>query len=148
MMNIIKVNNMKTCNCTIWITNPEACKYCNNMQDELNGGVFEVFESWLPPYTNLAINNNIANIVVEENEDSWEFIAPLPGAKKEEINVSFKNDVMTITNEDNEFCTNLNYSFAFDYVVEVDMIKVFFEDGILHVIVDKPEDVEFNVEIK
>jgi HSP20 family molecular chaperone IbpA len=90
----------------------------------------------------------VANITVEENEDSWEFIAPLPGVKKEEINISFKNDVMTITNEDSEFCTDLDYSFEFDYNVEVDMVEVFLEDGVLHVIVDKPEDVIFTVEIK
>ena len=89
-----------------------------------------------------------SNINAVENDKSWEFIAPLPGVKKEEINVSFKNDVMTITSHETRFCEGLDYSFKFDYNVEVNMVKVYLESGVLNVIVDKPTSKEFNIDIE
>ena len=55
---------------------------------------------------------------------------------------------MTITSQETRFCEGLDYSFEFDYNVEVNMVKVYLESGVLNVVVDKPTSKEFNIDIE
>ena len=117
---------------------------------ELNDAIFEMFGKLFPENTTFTSVELLkdSNVFVEFKNNKWTFAAPLPGAKSSEIKVSFKNNVMTITSQETRFCERLDYSFEFDYNVEVNMVKVYLESGVLNVIVDKPTSKEFNIDIE
>lgn len=117
---------------------------------ELNDAIFEMFGKLFPENTTFTLIEPLKdlNVFVEFKNNKWTFTAPLPGVKSSEIKVSFKNNVMTITSQETRFCEGLDYSFEFDYNVEVNMVKVYLESGVLNVVVDKPTSKEFNIDIE
>ena len=117
---------------------------------ELNDAIFEMFGKLFPENTTFTSGKFIGDsgVFVEFKNNKWTFTAPLPGVKSSEIKVSFKNNVMTITSQETRFCEGLNYSFEFDYNVEVYMVKVYLESGVLNVTVDTPASKEFNIDIE
>ena len=125
-------------------------KMDNKEIKELNNAIFEMFGKLFPENTTFTSGESIVDsgVFVEFKNNKWTFIAPLPGVKSSEIKVSFKNNIMTITSQETRFCEGLDYSFEFDYNVEVNMVKVYLESGILNVIVDKPISKEFNIDIE
>ena len=125
-------------------------KMDNKEIKELNDAIFEMFGKLFPENTTFTSVELLkdSNVFVEFKNNKWTFAAPLPGAKSSEIKVSFKNNVMTITSQETRFCEGLDYSFEFDYNVEVNMVKVYLESGVLNVIVDKPTSKEFNIDIE
>ena len=125
--------------------------------NELNNAIFEMFGKLFPENTTFTsvelfddsdVFLDDSGVFVEFKNNKWTFTAPLPGVKSNEIKVSFKNNVMTITSQDTRFCEGLDYSFEFDYNVEVHMVKVYLESGVLNVIVNKPISKEFNIDIE
>ena len=117
---------------------------------ELNDAIFEMFGELFPENITFTSGEFIrdSGVFVEFKNNKWTFTAPLPGVKSNEIKVSFKNNVMTISSQETRFCEGLDYSFEFDYNVEVNMVKVYLESGVLNVIVDKPTSKEFNIDIE
>lgn len=95
--------------------------------------------------TNFGTGSSTNKVSISETEESITFLFPIPGVRKDTINITFKNNVLTVTNEDSEFVDNVDFSFEFDYDVEVDMVEAFLEDGVLTIVVDKPEDNSFEV---
>ena len=125
-------------------------KMDNKEIKELNDAIFEMFGKLFPENTTFTSVELLkdSNVFVEFKNNKWTFTVPLPGVKGSEIKVSFKNNVMTITSHETRFCEGLDYSFEFDYNVEVNMVKVYLESGVLNVIVDKPTSKEFNIDIE
>jgi HSP20 family molecular chaperone IbpA len=125
-------------------------KMDNKEIKELNNAISEMFSKPLLENTTFTSVESIgdSDVLVEFKNNKWTFIAPLPGVKSSEIKVSFKNNIMTITSQKTRFCEGLDYSFEFDYNVEVNMVKVYLESGILNVIVDTPISKEFNIDIE
>ena len=118
--------------------------------NELNNAIFEMFGKLFPENTTFTSEEFLddSGVFVEFKNNKWTFTTPLPGVKSNEIKVSFKNNVMTITSQETRFCEGLDYSFEFDYNVEVHMVKVYLESGVLNVIVNKPTSKEFNIDIE
>lgn len=125
-------------------------KMDNKEIKELNNAISEMFSKLFPENTTFTLGEFVgdSDVLVEFKNNKWTFIAPLPGVKSSEIKVSFKNNIMTITSHETRFCEGLDYSFEFDYNVEVNMVKVYLESGVLNVIVDKPISKEFNIDIE
>ena len=125
-------------------------KMDNKEIKELNNAIFEMFGKLFPENTTFTSQElfDDSDVFVEFKNNKWTFTAPLPGVKSNEIKVSFKNNVMTITSQETRFCEGLNYSFEFDYNVEVHMVKVYLESGVLNVVVNKPISKEFNIDIE
>jgi HSP20 family molecular chaperone IbpA len=125
-------------------------KMDNKEIKELNNAISEMFGKLFPENITFTSGEFVEDpdVFVEFKNNKWTFIAPLPGVKSSEIKVSFKNNVMTITSQETRFCEGLDYSFKFDYNVEVNMVKVYLESGVLNVIVDKPMSKEFNIDIE
>ena len=125
-------------------------KMDNKEIKELNNAISEMFGKLFPENITFTSGEFVVDpdVFVEFKNNKWTFIAPLPGVKSSEIKVSFKNNVMTITSQETRFCEGLDYSFEFDYNVEVNMVKVYLESGILNVIVDTPISKEFNIDIE
>ena len=125
-------------------------KMDNKEIKELNNAISEMFGKLFPENTTFTLGEPAgdSDVFVEFKNNKWTFIAPLPGVKSSEIKVSFKNNIMTITSHETRFCKGLNYSFEFDYNVEVNMVKVYLKSGVLNVIVDKPISKEFNIDIE
>ena len=125
--------------------------------NELNNAIFEMFGKLFPENTTFTLvelfnDSDVllddSDVFIEFKNNKWTFTAPLPGVKSNEIKVSFKNNVMTITSQETRFCEGLDYSFEFDYNVEVHMVKVYLKSGVLNVIVNKPTSKEFNINIE
>ena len=118
--------------------------------NELNDAIFETFGKLFPENTTFTSEELFdgSDVFAEFTNNKWTFTAPLPGVKSNEIKVSFKNNVMTITSQDTRFCEGLDYSFEFDYNIEAHMVKVYLESGVLNVIVNKPTSKEFNINIE
>jgi HSP20 family molecular chaperone IbpA len=125
-------------------------KMDNKEIKELNNAISEMFSKLFPENITFTSGEFVEDpdVFVEFKNNKWTFIAPLPGVKSSEIKVSFKNNVMTITSQETRFCEGLDYSFEFDYNVEVNMVKVYLRSGVLNVIVDKPISKEFNIDIE
>jgi HSP20 family molecular chaperone IbpA len=125
-------------------------KMDNKEIKELNNAISEMFGKLFPENITFTSGEFVGDpdVFVEFKNNKWTFIAPLPGVKSSEIKVSFKNNIMTITSQGTRFCEGLDYSFKFDYNVEVNMVKVYLESGVLNVIVDKPISKEFNIDIE
>ncbi len=89
-----------------------------------------------------------------ENKDSLELEAELPGMKREDFELSFENNVLTLsgerrfekkTDEDNYHRVERAYgsftrSFTLPQTVTADGAKAEFNDGILHVSLPKREE--------
>jgi len=125
-------------------------KMDNKEAKELNNAISGMFSKLFPENITFTLGKFIGDsgVFVEFKNNKWTFIAPLPGVKSSEIKVSFKNNIMTITSQETRFCEELDYSFEFDYNVEVNMVKVYLKSGVLNVIVDKPTSKEFNIDIE
>lgn len=102
-------------------------------------------------------NNNMywrPNVDIIENEDSYEIQAELPGMKKEDVQLSIENNVLTISGETSQEVKEdrRNYlrversygrferSFSLSNNVDRDNVRAEFEDGVLKVSLPKAEE--------
>lgn len=125
----------------------------NRGQSELNpferlvSDLFEPFgeqalrQTWVP-----AVN-------IEETEEGYEVTAELPGLKKEDVNITVEQNLLTISGERkwNEEQENRNFhrvergygrflrTFALPQQVAADQVRATFEDGVLHISIPKSE---------
>jgi len=95
-------------------------------------------------------------IDIEENNGNLMVRAEIPGMKKEEIKVSVKDDVLTISGErsrENETKDKTVHRIERSYgqfrrmirlpaQVDVDKVKATYKDGVLNVILPKPESMK------
>ena len=111
------------------------------------------------------VSNWRPRIDVLEKEKEYQVVAELPGLDKNDINVSVKDDVLTISgekkfeehkNEENYFCCERRFgkferSFRMADRIEADKIKAEFKNGILKLSVPKveiPEPESTRIQIK
>lgn len=90
-----------------------------------------------------------------ENDDNFEIIMDMPGFSKEDVKITIKNNTLMITaekeavedKEENNYIlkerSSSTMSRSFNIKgLNADSIKASFKDGVLQVIVDKPEKTE------
>lgn len=95
----------------------------------------------------------VPSLNVEENEDAFYVSAEIPGMKKEDIKISFQENVLTISGEKQEekkqdgknyhriersfgkFCRSVNIPAG----VKLDKISAEYENGILYITIPKAE---------
>jgi len=96
------------------------------------------------------------NVDISENEDAFEVIAEIPGMGKEDIKISIKDNVLTLTGEkkQEEKIEKKNFhriermygqfqrSFQLPNTVKSDDIKAQYKDGVLSITIPKTEDVK------
>ena len=94
------------------------------------------------------------SVDISESEEGFEFKADLPGMKKEDIHIAFKENVLSISGEKSqvEEKENKNYhrmersygkferSFRLPSHIKADAIKASFRNGVLSVKVPKSEE--------
>ena len=102
---------------------------------------------------------------VEEKGKAFKLTAELPGMDKKDVNISIKDDVLTISGEKKEekkkeesdyyrserVFGKFQRSFRLPEIVEEDKIAAEFKDGILHVTIPKSKETvtkEKQIEIK
>lgn len=89
------------------------------------------------------------NYLIEEDSNSYTIMIPAIGATREDINVTFKGNVMYVFVGGNELSKDMVYVVGdFGFKVKKQGIKVFTELGVLTIVVNKPEGYEFNVEVE
>lgn len=113
--------------------------------DAFFGRTYDDMENFWRPATDIEENNG--NLMVR---------AEIPGMKKEEIKVSVKDDVLTISGErsrENETKDKTVHRIERSYgqfrrmirlpaQVDVDKVKATYKDGVLNVILPKPESMK------
>ncbi len=91
---------------------------------------------------------------VEETDDEFRITAELPGMKKDDIKITFQDNILTISGEKKtekkRDDKNLYYaerrfgkfsrSISINSGVKLDKISAEFKDGILHIVVPKTEE--------
>jgi HSP20 family protein len=96
------------------------------------------------------------SVDLSETDDHYEVKAEIPGMKKEDIKISVKDNVLTLsgekkqenkTDKKNVYCVERLYgqferSFTLPKNVKADAIKAKYKDGVLTVEIPKTEDVK------
>ncbi len=96
------------------------------------------------------------NVDIEENDNDFMFFAELPGLDKKDVNISVKDNILTISgeklskkkiNENNYHRTESSYGkfqrcFKLPQNIKQEKIKADFSDGILNITVPKAEEVK------
>lgn len=119
--------------------------------------MFDVLQSMM--YNNEPQQKNVSNpkVNVYENPENFELHLAAPGFKKEDINVSLDNNVLTISSEkvatENETYTIKEFStgsfirsFTIPKNIQIESISAEFADGILKL--NLPKKPEFKKEIQ
>lgn len=117
-----------------------------------------VWDRWFSDFFNESsmpsvFSNNMPAVNVKEHENGWELEAALPGMKKEDINISIENGVLSISAENRseqhkkeanytrrEFSyQSFNRSFRLPENADEDDIHATYTDGVLRVSLKKNE---------
>ena len=117
----------------------------NNMFDSLFNDVFDDFftGNTLPrPY--MAPTNKTAQVI--NRDEDWQIVFAVPGVKKDEVEIKIDDHVLTVSYNDKKtddrynFVSSFSRSWNVDRDVDVNKIKASHEDGILNIVVPKPEN--------
>tara|TARA_R100001591_G_scaffold92169_1_gene98021 strand:- start:559 stop:987 length:429 start_codon:yes stop_codon:yes gene_type:complete len=82
---------------------------------------------------------------VISKDESWQVVFAVPGVKPEEVNIKVDDNVLSVnytntkTDEISSFVSSFSRSFQLDKDVNVNKIDATHENGVLTVIVPKPE---------
>jgi len=104
--------------------------------EDLLGNSFTSNISYYTPYYKIDDNEMYCNINV-----------PAPGVDKELLKVTVVNKTVNLTIPQGDFTKESNFSWDFDYRIKPDMIESFYEDGVIVIIITKPKNHVFEVEI-
>tara|TARA_R100000008_G_C3559831_1_gene155435 strand:+ start:816 stop:1226 length:411 start_codon:yes stop_codon:yes gene_type:complete len=116
-----------------------------NMFDSLFNDVFDDFftgNGLARPY--MATTHKGAQVINKDEE--WQIVFAVPGVKKDEVEIKIDDHVLTVSysnkKEDNQFSfvSSFSRSWNVDRGVDVNKIKATHEDGILSIVVPKPEN--------
>lgn len=126
------------------------------------------FSDLLDDFFSEAVNKRegfLPGIDVSETDTQFEINVTLPGMKKDDINISLENNLLTVSGErkfkDEETDENKKYhrvesrygkferSLQLPDNIDSDSVDATYEDGVLHITVEKSEDkVRKQIEIK
>jgi len=132
----------------------EPFGHVSTLQERIN----RLFEDAFPRYGETEDDLSLCAwrppVDIYETEDGLTVLAELPGVKKEDVSVEVKENVLTLKGErkaDGQVSNDKYYrrersfgtfqrSFSLDYHVNPEMINARFKDGVLEVIISKPEE--------
>jgi HSP20 family molecular chaperone IbpA len=83
----------------------------------------------------------------EELDESFELKVPMVGVTNEQLQVKVKSGVLYINNEENVFTPDVNLVLGLPVEVYPDTMEVILRDGILKIIIDKPDNYEFDLTV-
>jgi HSP20 family protein len=116
-----------------------------NMIDSLFNDVFDDFftgNTMARPY--MAAANKTAQVI--NRDDDWQIIFAVPGVKKDEVEIKIDDHVLTVSYSDKKaddrynFVSSFSRSWNVDRDVDVNKIEANHEDGILSIVIPKPEN--------
>ncbi len=116
-----------------------------NMFDSLFNDVFDDFftgNAIARPYMTTA--NKSAQVI--NRDDEWQIVFAVPGVKKEEVEIKIDDHLLTVSYNNKKedtlynFVSSFSRSWNIDRDVDVNNIKANHEDGILSIVVPKPEN--------
>lgn len=122
-----------------------------NLNDDIDRMFEEFMNTRLLEPTQVEISPRVN---VEENDNEWIVSAELPGVTKDDVEVNFRDNMLTITGEKkfekedkkkNFHRVERSYgrfsrSFAINSSIQVDKIDAKFKDGVLTVVLPKAEE--------
>ncbi len=129
----------------------------NNAHDNLLSSVVSNWDDFFPSVRHSSFLNTASRIPavdVKETDDAFQFIADLPGVSKDNLEVSVKNDVLSLTvrsqNEKSEesegrlirqerYRGEFQRSFKLNEMVDGEHIQATYKDGVLSISVPKKE---------
>ncbi len=83
----------------------------------------------------------------EELDESFELKVPMVGVTNEQLQIKVKAGVLYINNEENVFTPNRDLAYILPVEAYPDTMEVILRDGILKVIIDKPDNYEFDLTV-
>ncbi len=122
-----------------------------NINDDLDRMFEEFMSTRILEPTNMEISPRVN---VEENDNEWILTAELPGVTKDDIELNFRDNILTLSGEKkiekedkkkNYHHIERSYgrfsrSFAINSSIVTDKIEAKFKDGILTVVLPKAEE--------
>jgi HSP20 family protein len=126
------------------------------IQDEMNQVMDRFFSPDLFEGSTIDTSAWIPSMDVREDKDNFAISMELPGLKKEDVKLTFKEGTLTVEGErkQEEETEDVNYhrverrygkflrSFKLPTYVKEDKIEATFKDGILNIVVPKAEEVK------
>jgi HSP20 family molecular chaperone IbpA len=85
---------------------------------------------------------------IEDDKDYCLIEIPAPGIDKEDIEVKVINKTVNLVIPEGDFTKETTFSWDFDYKIKPDKTKSFYEDGVINILITKPKNTEFNVEVE
>jgi len=128
----------------------------SRLQSDMDSIFDEFFVNWNAP-TLSAISGNYPKINILEKKDSFEIVAATPGLTKENLNIIYKEGILSIKGESNQeelskedkyLCRELKKSNFFrsfrldEKLVDTNSIKSSYANGELRVLIPKKEKEE------
>ena len=107
----------------------------------------EVLDTFFLPENSSITLKNANNYKVEELDNAWELKVPMVGVSEDQIQIKVKAGVLFINNEENVFTPDVNIRYWLPVVVGPEDIEVILRDGILTVVIDKPDNYEFDLTV-
>ena len=92
--------------------------------------------------------NNPVKVHVDKTDESYDVSVAAPGISKEEVDVTVKENVLTVSHEhqkednDNYFCTSFSKSWTLPSDVNADKITAKYEQGVFNVSIPRIKPVE------
>jgi len=125
------------------------------------GKTSKTLNDLIDDFFGLEVNKIHLKSDIIENNDSYELIIEAPGIEKNDIQISYESNLLTVTIEKKNKKENANYiqkeikygSISRKYFLEnidIDKIKATYNNGVLNVLIPKLEKVQktINIEIK
>lgn len=138
-------------------------RYNRPNRDLFSKNFSDIMDEFFNDVVNQRSNSFVPGIDISETDDGFEVTAELPGMKKEDIDISLDNGRLTISGErkfeeEKEGKTyhrvetrygSFNRSFQLPDNVDEESINAKYENGLLHISIDKSEDkVKKQIEIQ
>jgi HSP20 family protein len=117
-----------------------------NMIDSLFNDVFDDFFTGNTRLRDLIWPRPNKTAQVINRDDDWQIIFAVPGVKKDEVEIKIDDHVLTVSYSDKKaddrynFVSSFSRSWNVDRDVDVNKIEANHEDGILSIVIPKPEN--------
>ena len=120
----------------------------NSFFDDLNGFNSFFTDVFRTPNLREFSQNNPVKVHIDKDDTSYAVAIAAPGISKNEVDVTVKDNVLTVAHEHKEesdnksFCTSFSKSWTIPKDIDVDNISATYESGVFNVSLPRVQPVE------